>query len=67
MKLTQEQARERYETLEACLDIMTAQLRSFSANANLLLPKKGYEQAFDDTRRKLECIRQMMRTLREKV
>ncbi|MBQ9720995.1 MAG: hypothetical protein IJV64_09925 [Oscillospiraceae bacterium] len=61
---TMERARERYWALSECLNIIEANVRSFSQNETGLSAREGYELAFQRERRKAECVREMMREAR---
>lgn len=55
---------ERYRALSVCVVLMEAQLRSFSRNEAMQMPKEGYERPFEETRQTLCVLREMLREVR---
>ena len=55
---------ERYRALSVCVVLMEAQLRAFSRNEAMQMPKEGYERPFEETRQTLCVLREMLREVR---
>lgn len=55
---------QRYNALHHCLTMLESHLRVMSASEMMLVPKPGYEAAWEDVQESCETIRQMMREAR---
>ena len=53
----------RISVLKECLSIMRQELEICSENYNGLIPKKGMEEAWEQGRRKVEILREMIQAL----
>jgi hypothetical protein len=54
-------ARERHMVLSECLLMVEAVRRRFSRNEAAMVPKEGYELAFDGEQRRLEVLQELLR------
>lgn len=59
-----DQAKRRYQALDACLTVIEANIRAFSRNQASLEPRDGYEAAFEAEKNNAACIREMMQEVR---
>lgn len=51
----------RGRVLEMCLTLLEAQARIMSKDFTLLIPREGYEMAWEELREAMDVVREMMR------
>lgn len=51
----------RGRALEMCLTLLEAQARIMSKDFTLLIPREGYEMAWEELREAMDVVREMMR------
>lgn len=51
----------RGRVLEMCMTLLEAQARIMSKDFTLLIPREGYEMAWEELREAMDVVREMMR------